>query len=256
VSEAVPKRQRAAQGKPARPTVDTTAPTRSASHAALVYAVIAGLWILVDRLVPEWSPFAGLHILLALSTIVLLHLFLLRELRGREQAQHAAQSSAWHLVSLLETAPDAIVALDARQRVYLFNQGAQRIFGYSASEVLGQPFELLFPEHQAPRLRGFLDRLCSTDDPSAGASGRWEVVGRRRDGSEFPAEASISRRVQDRHSAFTVILQDITQRQQYQADLRQAREHLERRVLARLRLFDSGFGQFRAILAPRGAVSA
>ena len=120
----------------------------SVPRTALLYAVLTGLWIfavdlLVDMLVSDPYSFAGLHLALAILTVLLLYFLLSRELWAREQANARRRASEQRLSSLLDTAVDAVIAIGDDTRVFVFNQGAQRIFGYQPQEVLGQPLELL-----------------------------------------------------------------------------------------------------------------
>ncbi|RRR76332.1 MAG: PAS domain S-box protein [Candidatus Viridilinea halotolerans] len=119
---------------------------------------------------------------------------------------------------------DAIVTVDAAQRIVLFNHGAERVFGYAAQEVLGQPLDLLIPERCAEVHRQHVATfaLTSEADRPQMMSQQCEVVGRRRDGSEFPAEASIVKLVHHQQTSFTVVLRDISRRKRRSDELRQS----------------------------------
>ena len=112
------------------------------------------------------------------------------------------------LARILDFAADAILSIDHQQRILLFNQAAERIFGYTANEVSGQPLDMLLQDR-------LVQAHCARDPDLRGAfmpGERYEVRGRRKDGTGFPAEASISRAEVDGEMVFTFILRDVTQR--------------------------------------------
>ena len=135
-------------------------------------------------------------------------------LRERERALREAEHRlaearfAW----VIEGSPDAIIAVDASRRISLFNRGAETIFGYTAAEALGQPLDFLLPPWTVAAQEEYL-RAFAAEPAGARLMGeRGEVAGRRKDGTEFPAEASIARVERDGETLLTVILRDITER--------------------------------------------
>ena len=94
------------------------------------------------------------------------------------------------LEGLLDTAVDAIIAIDQTQRIRLFNRGAEAIFGYRAEEVLGRPLEMLLPASSREAHRGHVRGFAASAVPGRYMGDRGEIRGRRKDGSEFPAEAA------------------------------------------------------------------
>lgn len=124
------------------------------------------------------------------------------------------------LAGILEIANDAIVSVDDRHRIILFNQGAENIFGYAAHEVLGRPLSLLVPLHVAERHAQHVDAFLHSPERARRIGGRSEIVGRRKDGSQFPAEASISKVDLDGQLVMTAILRDVTERNRVEEDLR------------------------------------
>jgi PAS domain S-box-containing protein len=148
------------------------------------------------------------------------------------QRRAAAQEAQARLSGTVDIADDAIISVDRAQRILLFNQGAERIFGYQAREVLGQPLDLLLPERFLEAHRRHIQEFA--DSPITVASRRKgerrEILGRRKDGSEFPAEASISKLTTDDEPILTVILRDITSRKR--VEQRIAVVHAVTRILA------------------------
>ena len=113
---------------------------------------------------------------------------------------------------ILDTADDAVISVDQTQQIVLFNQGAERIFGYTACEALGRKLDLLLPRRFIDAHRMHIRDFSRSSTTSRRMAERSEITGLRKDGSEFPAEASISRVGVDGLTVYTVILRDITQR--------------------------------------------
>ncbi|HEY8469521.1 MAG TPA: ATP-binding protein [Longimicrobiales bacterium] len=117
------------------------------------------------------------------------------------------------LGDIFDIAADAIIALDEGQRILLFNQGAEAIFGYKRDEIIGQPLDLLIPErfrrvHRDVHIPAF----AAAPVRARHMAERSEIYGLRKDGTEFPAEASISKLEVDGHLVYTVVLRDVTER--------------------------------------------
>ncbi|MGL5192461.1 MAG: diguanylate cyclase domain-containing protein [Chroococcales cyanobacterium] len=135
-----------------------------------------------------------------------------REILERQHTEAALRLSQGRLAGILDSADDAIISIDETQRIQLFNQGAEKIFGYSAAEVMGQPLDLLLPDNLRRKHRQYIETFRNTPEVSRTMGTRSQVFGRRKDGSQFPAEASISKLEVGSERLFTVILRDITSR--------------------------------------------
>jgi PAS domain S-box-containing protein len=134
------------------------------------------------------------------------------------QAEERMRSVVNHVV-------DGIISIDDRGTVTTFNPAAERIFGYSAAEVVGQNVRLLMPEPYHGEHDGYIANYLATGQAKIIGIGR-EVVGRRKDGSTFPMELAISAfRLGDRRH-FTGIVRDITDRKRAEEELRQAEERM------------------------------
>jgi PAS domain S-box-containing protein len=128
--------------------------------------------------------------------------------------------------SLLETAPDAMVIVDDRGRIVLVNQQTEQLFGYRRSELLGQPVELLVPERLRDEHRQ--DREHYHAKPRARPiHAGLKLRARRKDGSEFPADISLSPLVTDQGTLVSAAVRDITSRRETERALEEARAAAE-----------------------------
>jgi two-component system sensor kinase FixL len=120
--------------------------------------------------------------------------------------------------SVIESAVDAIIVIDARGRIEAFNPGAERLFGYTGAEVIGQNVSILMPTPYREEHDGYLARYLSEGSPRVIGSGR-EVRGQRRDGSLFPVHLSVGE-MPGRDRKFTGILHDLSARVELEQRLR------------------------------------
>jgi PAS domain S-box-containing protein len=142
-----------------------------------------------------------------------------------------AASSSPLLAQLIDLAEDAIISIGEDQRIVLFNQGAERIFGYRAKEAFGKPLDILLPERMAKLHRVQVADFARSGQTARHKNERTQIWGRRKDGTEFPAEASISRVDAEGRTLLTVILRDISER--VAADERLKESIREKEVLLR-----------------------
>jgi PAS domain S-box-containing protein len=143
-------------------------------------------------------------------------------LQHRERAATAARASEARLEGMILAAMDAIISVDERQRIVVFNAAAERMFRCPAAQAVGRPLDRFIP----PRVRD-AHRRHVQEFGRRGATARrmgalGELTALRADGEEFPIEASISQAEAGGQKLFTVILRDITERKRTEADLRQA----------------------------------
>ncbi|MEG4805729.1 PAS domain S-box protein [Microcoleus sp. ARI1-B5] len=131
----------------------------------------------------------------------------------------ALQKSQARFAGILEIANDAIISIDRTQRITLFNQGAEKIFGYKMEDILGEPLNLLLPEQFGDAHPQHIKQFAHSSTRARRMGERGEILGRRQDGTLFSAEASISRLEMGDETVFTVILRDISDRKQVEASL-------------------------------------
>jgi PAS domain S-box-containing protein len=130
----------------------------------------------------------------------------------REQAEHALRESEKRFAGVVNSAMDAIISADAEQRIVLFNPAAEKMFGCTASGVIGQPLERFIPSrHREPHKEHIL-RFGQTGETGRAMGHLNTLSALRFDGTEFPIEASISHIEAGRQHLYTVILRDVTER--------------------------------------------
>jgi len=149
------------------------------------------------------------------------------DISGPKRAEEDLRKSEARVAGILDIAPEAVISIDRSGRIQLFNQGAESIFGYDSEEVLGQPLELLMP----PRYRGehaaLVEAFERAPEASRLMSRRPEIVGLHKDGTEFPAEASLSKLDLGGEMLFTVLLRDITERKAVERTILRGKEEAE-----------------------------
>jgi PAS domain S-box-containing protein len=158
---------------------------------------------------------------------------IVENITDRLRAEEALRSSEARLAGILDIAAEGVVSINENQRITLFNHGAESIFGYTASEVLGLPVDVLLPQRFTGDHSRHIREFADSPDITRLMSLRRAIFGRRKDGTEFPAEGSISKLDLGGQKIFTVILRDVTERKQAEEELRRTHDGLEVRVRER-----------------------
>ncbi len=156
-----------------------------------------------------------------------------RDITKAKQAEQAIIDSGLRLAGILDMAQDAIISINENQEITLFNQGAEKIFGYTANEILKKPFSLLISQELTPTNGQSDSKLSESNGLVKHIKEYMEVIGRRKDGSEFPAEVSISQLLLEKGTILTVFMRDISDRKQIEMTIQKAQEELESKVQER-----------------------
>ena len=136
--------------------------------------------------------------------------------------------------SILEAIPDAVAAVNQQGVIIQVNSQTEALFGYTRDELIGQSVEMLVPERQ--RAQHHLHRESFYSRPKIRRMGSGlDLYGRRRDGSEFPVEISLSPVATGNGVIVLSVIRDISDRKRIEEELRRANDELERRKTRELR---------------------
>ena len=150
------------------------------------------------------------------------------EIEERKRAETALRESRDRLEDIYATVGDGIISLDSQQRIVLFNAAAERIFGYTAEELIGRPLDALLPERFRRQHARYISQFDAGGQNIHAVGSYRPICGLRKSGEEFPVEAAVSQSGISPNKLFTVILRDITERRQAE----QAREQLMQQLEA------------------------
>lgn len=193
-------------------------PTRIVLLLALAVLVVAGTLLLAEAATAS----AGLRDDLRRTAFVLAFVsaaialagawLLFRELGRRREIERELRASRAKFEGILAIAADAIITIDEHQHILHFNHGAEQVFGYAESEVRGTHLSRLLPPRYRAAHDGHVSDFSHGADVARRMGERRAIFGLRRDGREFPAEASISRLEMAGTRLYTVVLRDISER--------------------------------------------
>ncbi len=124
------------------------------------------------------------------------------------------------LTNIMNNAVEVIITLDESQRILSFNKSAETTFGYVAEEMIGKPLDILIPPRFVEAHRRHMEIFAESSQYSRTMAERQEVYGLRKNGEEFPAEASITKLNFKGRLVFSVFLRDITNRKRADHELR------------------------------------
>ena len=142
------------------------------------------------------------------------------------------RTSREQLAGILLSAMDAIITVDAGQRIVLFNPAAELMFRCPAAEAIGQPIDRFIPERYRHAHHGHVETFGHAKATNRRMGALGAVSGLRANGEEFPAEAAISQVEAGGRKLYTVILRDISLRKQLEEQLRQTERLAELGTLA------------------------
>jgi PAS domain S-box-containing protein len=157
----------------------------------------------------------------------------LAQLLRQKQSEEAHRVAEARFAGMVSIASDAIICINTAREITLFNWGAERIFGYTAAEAIGQLLDMLLPEELRSRHAAHIMGFAASADTTRRMGERSRIVGLRKNGDVFPAEASISRFLNHGEWVFTVILRDISERVRAEEELRVLADRMRQAAASR-----------------------
>jgi PAS domain S-box-containing protein len=133
------------------------------------------------------------------------------DITARKQVEAELRLAEAKSTGILSISADAIISVDAEQRITMFNEGAERIFGHASAEAIGAPLDILIPARLRAIHRQHVERFAAGNEVARRMGERGAtIMGLRKDGTEFPADAAISKLAVGATTILTVTLRDIT----------------------------------------------
>jgi PAS domain S-box-containing protein len=200
-----------------------------AYHSVPEYPLVAVVSSPVNYVLQEWrrqSLYAAGSAVVAIAVILAAALLLLRQVRRAEDLAGEVAASEQRLNAIIGSAMDAIITVDEKQDIVLFNAAAERIFGCPSSDAVGRPLDRFLPPRFRAAHRTHVERFGQTGVTMRRMGENIVLAGLRADGDEFPIDASISQVVVGGQRFYTVILRDITERQKGAAQLEASHREL------------------------------
>jgi hypothetical protein len=157
---------------------------------------------------------------------------ILRDITRRIESANALARSEARLRGILDSAMDAIITVDERHHIVLFNTAAEAVFGCPRDQAVGAPLDWFIPERFRAGHRELVKRFGESTETSRRMGHARVVLGLRRNGEEFPIEASISHNSEGGQRFYTVILRDVTERVRAEALLRASQQEVQSLALA------------------------
>ncbi len=159
--------------------------------------------------------------------LVKLNKQLLQEINYRKNVENSLRESQERIRSIHNSLVDAVISTDINGLIQSINKSTNNIFGYSIDELKGQDIKILVPEPHRSRHDEYIKKFLQTEETQLLETVR-EAEGLRRDGTQFPAEITISDLVINEERLFTWIVRDITERKETERELTKVKNEAER----------------------------
>jgi hypothetical protein len=156
---------------------------------------------------------------------------ILRDVTERARSEEMLARSEARLRGILDSAMDAIVTVDESQKIVLFNAAAESVFGCPREQAIGAPLDWFIPERLRAGHAEHIRRFGETGMSPRRMGAQRIVAGLRRNGEEFPIDASISQITESGRKFYTVVLRDVTERVRAEEALRKSKEELRELAL-------------------------
>jgi PAS domain S-box-containing protein len=150
-----------------------------------------------------------------------------RDITAQKQAEESLAQSQAQLKGIIDSAMDAVITVDQHQRILMFNPAAEKMFGYAGGEIKGETLERLIPLRFRADHEQHVRRFGATGTTSRAMGALGALNGLRKDGREFPIEASISQVEIEGKKLFTAIIRDVTDRVRTEESLRQSEAQIK-----------------------------
>lgn len=132
--------------------------------------------------------------------------------------------------NLIHLANDGIILIDEDEKIFVYNEGAEKVFGHTAKEILGKSIETLIPYENRKHHHHHIKTFTAASTSSRNMHSRNQISGLRKSGETFPAEAAISKIKHHNKWVYMVILRDISENHHLMQELEHYKQHLEELV--------------------------
>jgi len=143
---------------------------------------------------------------------------ILRDVTEEQQQARAIAEREARLAAVIDHAMDAIISIDDTQRIVMANAAAERIFQRPAATMIGEPLDVLIPARHREAHHGHVQHFTASGQAASNVHSVRSMIGVRADGSEFPAEATISRVDLGGGPLVTAIVRDVSERERMAAE--------------------------------------
>jgi len=146
---------------------------------------------------------------------------ILQDISGRRLIEEQARGGEARLSAIIHSALSGVITVDEQQNIILFNPAAEQMFGYTEAEALGRPMDQFIPPRYRTAHKHHIQKFGAAEIAGRKMGQREGIFGLRRNGEEFPVEASISHVEFGGKKMFTVILRDVTEEKKAEEELKQ-----------------------------------